>query len=81
MNSSLEPQMRRRRSTKKAIFPKNVSTSKVSQKMTREISQEHLVTRPNIPVSNSFSALRIIAEDPSRGQKRQVWEVPSRKPQ
>jgi hypothetical protein len=39
------------------------------------------VARANIPVSNSFSALRIVAEDHYRGQKRQVWEVPSRKPQ
>jgi hypothetical protein len=39
------------------------------------------VARANIHVSNSFSALRIIAEDHYRGQKRQVWEVPSRKPQ
>jgi 2,3-bisphosphoglycerate-independent phosphoglycerate mutase len=39
------------------------------------------VARLNILVSNSFSALRIIAEDPARGQRRQVWEVSSRKPQ
>jgi hypothetical protein len=81
MNSPPEPKMRRRCPTKKAISHKNDSTSKVSQKRTRKISQERMVARSNIPVSNSFSALRIIAEDPSKGQKHQVWEVPSRKPQ
>jgi hypothetical protein len=72
MDSPLGPQKRRRRPTKKAISPKPVSTPKVSQKRTRKISQERLVARPNIPVSNCFSALRVVAEDPSRGQKRQV---------
>jgi hypothetical protein len=81
MNSPPEPQRRRRRPTKKAISPKTASTSKVFQKRTREVPQERLVVRPNIPVSNSFSVLRVVAESPSRGQNRQVWEVSSRKPQ
>jgi hypothetical protein len=81
MDSPPRSQKRRRRPTKKAISPKIASTLKVSQKRTREVSQECLVARPNILVSNSFSALRVIADDPSRGQKCQVWEFPSRKPQ
>jgi hypothetical protein len=80
MNSPPEPQ-RRRRPTKKAISPKTASTSKVFQKRTWEVPQERLVARPNIPVFNSFSVLRVVAESSSRGQKRQVWEVSSRKPQ
>jgi hypothetical protein len=72
MDSPPGRQKRRRHPTKKAISPKNASTSKVSQKRTREISQERLMARPNILVSNSFSALSVIAEDPSRGQRRQV---------
>jgi hypothetical protein len=81
MDSPPGPQKRRRRPTKKTISPKIAFTLKVSQKRTREVSQELLVARSNIPVSNSFSALRVIAEDPSRGQKCQVWEFPSRKSQ
>jgi hypothetical protein len=77
MDSPPGPQRRRRRPTKKAISPKIVSTLRVSQKRTREVPQERLVARSNILVSNSFSALRVIAEDPSRGQRRQVWEVSS----
>jgi hypothetical protein len=81
MDSPPGPQKRRRRPTKKAISPKTASTSKVFQKRTREVPQERLVARPNIPISNSFSILRVVAEDPARGQRRQVWEVSSRKPQ
>jgi hypothetical protein len=81
MDSPLIPQKMRRHPTKKAIFSKITSTLKVSQKRTREVPQERLVARPNILVSNSFSALRIVAEDPARGQRHQVWEVSSRKPQ
>jgi hypothetical protein len=81
MDSPPRPQKRRRHPTKKVISPKIASTLKVSQKRTREVPQERLVARPNILVSNSFSALRIVAEDPARGQRRQVWEVSSRKPQ
>jgi hypothetical protein len=81
MDSPPGPQKRRRHPTKKAISSKIVSTLKVSQKRTREVPQERLVARLNILVSNSFYALRIVAEDPLRGQRRQVWEVSSRKPQ
>jgi hypothetical protein len=81
MDSPPGPQKRRRRPTKKAISPKIASTLKVSQKRTREVSQEHLVARPNIHVSNSFSILRVVGEDLARGQRRQVWEVSSQKPQ
>jgi hypothetical protein len=72
IDSPPRPQKSRRRPTKKAIYPKIASTPKVSQKRTRKISQERLVDRPNIPVSNSFSTLRVVAEDPSRGRRRQV---------
>jgi hypothetical protein len=61
------PQKRRRHPTKKAISLKIAFTLKVSQKRTREVPQERLVARINIPVSNSFSALRIVAEDHYRG--------------
>jgi hypothetical protein len=81
MDSPPRPQKRRRHPTKKAISSKIASTLKVSQKRTREVPQERLVARLNILVSNSFSALRNVAEDHYRGQKRQVWEVSSRKPQ
>jgi hypothetical protein len=81
MDSPPRPQKRRRHPTKKAISSKIASTLKVSQKRTREVPQERLVARPNILVSNSFSVLRIVAEDPARGQRHQVWEVLSRKPQ
>jgi hypothetical protein len=72
MDSPPRPQKRRRHPTKKAISSKIASTLKVSQKRTRQVPQERLVVTPNILVSNSFSALRIIAEDPARGQKHQI---------
>jgi hypothetical protein len=38
------------------------------------------VARPAIPVSNKFTALRIVAKNSATGQLRQAWEVPKPAP-
>jgi hypothetical protein len=38
--------------------------------------QHELVARPAIPVSNKFTALRIVVKNSATGQLRQAWEVP-----
>jgi hypothetical protein len=50
------------------------------RKRALDMYQNQLVTRPAIPVSNQFTALRIVAKNSATDQLRQAWEVPKPAP-
>jgi hypothetical protein len=52
----------------------------MSRKRALDAYQNQLVARPVIPVSNKFTALRIVAKNSATGQLRQAWEVPKPAP-
>jgi hypothetical protein len=70
MASPVSSPKRRRRPSKKAapVIAANIAhNSQASRKR---------VARPAIPVSNKFTALRIVAKNSATDQLRQAWEVP-----
>jgi hypothetical protein len=74
------PKRRRRPSKKAAPAVKTTCNSQASRKRALDVYQNQLVARPAIPVSNRFTALRIVAKNSVTGQLRQAWEVPKPAP-
>jgi hypothetical protein len=76
------PKRRRRPSKKTAptAAAQVTRNSQVSRKRALDAYQNQLVARPAIPVSNKFTALRIVAKNSATGQLRQAWEVPKPAP-
>jgi hypothetical protein len=76
------PKRRRRPSKKTAPTAASQITrnSQASRKRALDAYQNQLVARPAIPVSNKFTALRIVAKNSATGQLRQAWEVPKPAP-
>jgi hypothetical protein len=74
---------RRRRPSKKTTSTAAAQitrNSQVSKKRALDAYQNQLVARPAIPVSNKFTALRIVAKNSATGQLRRAWEVPKPAP-
>jgi hypothetical protein len=70
---------KRRHPTKRAAptaTTKVARNSQVSRKRALDEYQNQLVARSVVPVSSSFTSLRIIAKNSTTGQLRQAWEVP-----
>jgi GTP cyclohydrolase III len=83
MTSPTHSPKRRRRPSKKTApvaTTKTTRDSQASRKMALDVYQNQLVARPAIPVSNKFTALRIVAKNLATGQLRQAWEVPKPAP-
>jgi hypothetical protein len=83
MASPTNSPKRRRRLSKKAaptVAAKTARNSQASRKRALDVYQNQLVARPAIPVSNQFTALRIVAKNSTTGQLRQAWEVPKPAP-
>jgi hypothetical protein len=72
---------RRRRLSKKAAPVAAAHNSQASRKRAQDAYQNQLVARPAIPVSNQFTALRIVAKNSATCQLRQAWEVSKPAPQ
>jgi hypothetical protein len=72
------PRRRRQPANRAAPAPttKVARKSQISKKRALDEYQNQLVARPTIPVSNPFSALRIVPKNSATGQLRQAWEVP-----
>jgi hypothetical protein len=84
MASPTNSPSRRRRPSKKAALATVAKTAhnfQASRKRALEVYQNQLVAKPAIPVSNKFTALRIVAKNSATGQLRQAWEVPKPAPQ
>jgi protein required for attachment to host cells len=84
MASPTNSPSRRRRPSKKAApatVAKTAHNFQASRKRALEVYQNQLVAKPAIPVSNKFTALRIVAKNSATGQLRQAWEVPKPAPQ
>jgi hypothetical protein len=83
MASPTNSPRRRRRTSKKAApatVAKTAHNAQASRKRALDVYQNQLVARPAIPVSNQFTALRIVAKNSATGQLRQAWEVPKPAP-
>jgi hypothetical protein len=83
MASPTNSPRRRRRPSKKAApatVAKTAHNAQASRKRALDTYQNQLVARPAIPVSNQFTALRIMAKNSATGQLRQAWEVPKPAP-
>jgi hypothetical protein len=75
MTSPTNSLKRRRRPSKKAApatAAKTARNSQASRKRALDIYQNQLVARPAIPVSNQFTALRIVTKNSVTGQLRQA---------
>jgi hypothetical protein len=81
MNSPPSSPRRRRRATRKAAQLMASPGSNVLRKRVLDAYQHQLVARPAVPVSNSFTPLRIVAKNSTTGQLRRAWEVPRPEPQ
>jgi hypothetical protein len=83
MTSPTTSPKRRRRPSKKTAptaAAQVTRNSQASRKRALNAYQNQLVARPAIPVSNKFTALRIVAKNSATGQLRQAWEVPKPTP-
>jgi hypothetical protein len=83
MASPTNSPRRRRCPSRKAapiVVDKTAHNSQASRKRALDAYQNQLVARPSIPVSNKFTALRIVAKNSATGQLRQAWEVPKPTP-
>jgi hypothetical protein len=83
MASPTNSSKRRRQPSKKiapAVTAQVTRNSQVSRKRAMDAYQNQLVARPSIPVSNKFTALRIVAKNSATSQLRQAWEVPKPAP-
>jgi hypothetical protein len=83
MASPTNSPRRRRRPSKKAApatMAKTAHNAQASRKRALDTYQNQLVARPAIPVSNQFTALRIMAKNSATSQLRQAWEVPKPAP-
>jgi hypothetical protein len=70
MTSPVNSPKRRRHSSKKAAptaAAKTARNSQASRKRALDVYQNQLVARPAIPVSNKFTALRIVAKNSATG--------------
>jgi CheY-like chemotaxis protein len=75
MASPTNSPRRRRRPSKKAAptaVAKTARNSQASRKRALDAYQHELVARPVIPVSNKFTALRIVVKNSATGQLRQA---------
>jgi hypothetical protein len=83
MASPTNSPRRRRRPSKKtapATVAKTAHNAQASRKRALDAYQNQLVARPAIPISNRFTALRIVAKNSATGQLCQAWEVPKPAP-
>jgi hypothetical protein len=83
MASPTNSPRRKRRPSKKAApatVAKTAHNAQASKKRALDAYQNQLVARPAIPVSNKFTALRIVAKNSATGQLCQAWEVPKPTP-
>jgi hypothetical protein len=67
-------------SPKRRRCPSTSRNSQASRKRGLDVYQNQLVARPAIPVSNKFTALRIVAKNSATCQFRQAWKVPKPAP-
>jgi hypothetical protein len=76
------PKRRRRpsKNTAPTATAQVTRNSQASRKRVLDAYQNQLVARPAIPVSNKFTALRIVAKNSATGQLCQAWEVPKPTP-